>query len=172
VVKVFTGSRSSSSLLSFRSSSSILKRNQSVLFTLKSIFINHPQIHLARSIKYWNYNLTAAILSKVQREPRFFQLIRYLSSYIYVILCTHLLSLPSPKSRWGGDYFSISRDDWSLYILDIKNAINVLINQCVNGLWHWISTERDTLSLPGMNWDIKTAPISRSCWCSLLWLSG
>ena len=96
----------------------------------KTLFLNHPQIHLATRIKYWCSNLTAAILSKVQREPRFFQLIRYLSSYIYVWLCTHPPSLPSPKSRGKKDYFSISRDDWSLYIFTTESVINVLINHC------------------------------------------
>lgn len=88
-------------------------------------------------IKYWSYDLTAAILSKVQREPRFFQLIRYLSSYIYVIRHTHLPSLPSPKSRGKKDYFSISRDDWSLYIFTTESVINVLINHCgvERGTW-------------------------------------
>lgn len=28
------------------------------------------------------------------------------------------------------DYFSISRDDWSLYIFTTESVINVLINHC------------------------------------------
>lgn len=58
----------------------------------KVYFLNHRQIHLEMRIKYCSYSPTAAIVLKVQREPRFFQLIRYLNFYIYVVLC---ISLPS-----------------------------------------------------------------------------
>jgi len=123
-------------------------------------------------IKYWCSNLTAAILSKVQREPRFFQLIRYLSSYIYVWLCTHPPSLPSPKSRGKKDYFSISRDDWSLYIFTTESVINVLINHCGGRMWRWISTRKDALSLPWKNRGMRAAPGCRGCCWSLLGLYG
>lgn len=59
-----------------------------VAFTLESVFSKSPSDTFCKEGKTLSYCLIAVILSKVQREPRFFQLIRYLSSYIYVTLHT------------------------------------------------------------------------------------
>lgn len=51
----------------------------------------------------------------------------------------HIHSLYLPLNQGGGrDYFSISRDEWSLYIFTTESALNVLINHCGGGTRPWI----------------------------------